>query len=194
MFRSIRFPTARPLLAIAALFLCSGLVRVALAIEAVPSADTAADQTEAVAAIQLQCEGEPGTEQLLAEIGKRQRQLDEQTRAITDRMAALRVAEAEVSHDLNLLREAEARLDARLAFAATALTDDVGRLVAMYENMKPKEAAALFQTMDPEFAAGFLGHMRPEAAAQILGGLPPEVAYAISVIMAGRNAATNTDS
>jgi hypothetical protein len=42
--------------------------------------------------------------------------------------------------------------------------------------------------MDPEFAAGFLGRMRPDAAGAVMAGLSAEKAYAVSVILAGRNA------
>jgi flagellar motility protein MotE (MotC chaperone) len=66
-------------------------------------------------------------------------------------------------------------------------------LTAVYETMKPKDAAALFEAMQPEFAAGFLGRMRPEAAGAILAGMSPEAAYAASLLLAGRNAAVPRD-
>jgi flagellar motility protein MotE (MotC chaperone) len=47
--------------------------------------------------------------------------------------------------------------------------------------------------MDPGFAAGFLGRMRPDAAAAVLAGMDPAAAYAISAIIAGRNARAPTD-
>jgi flagellar motility protein MotE (MotC chaperone) len=75
-----------------------------------------------------------------------------------------------------------------VAVADQAADADVTRLVTMYENMKPKEAAPLFEVMAPDFAAGFLARMRPDAAASVLAGLNPKTAYTISVIMAGRNA------
>ncbi|MEP4475030.1 MAG: hypothetical protein ABJ024_08265, partial [Lentilitoribacter sp.] len=75
-----------------------------------------------------------------------------------------------------------------MALANTAAEDDLVRLTAVYENMKPKDASALFEQMEPGFAAGFLGRMRADAAAGILSGLSPQVAYSISVILAGRNA------
>jgi flagellar motility protein MotE (MotC chaperone) len=75
-----------------------------------------------------------------------------------------------------------------LALADGAAEDDLVRLTAVYEAMKPADAAALFQTMAPEFAAGFLGRMRAEAAAAVISGMTPESAYSISVLIAGRNA------
>ena len=82
----------------------------------------------------------------------------------------------------------EDELKATLALADGAAEADIERLTAVYQAMKPKDAAALFETMAPEFAAGFLGRMPPEAAAAILSGMSPEAAYGVSVIVAGRNA------
>jgi flagellar motility protein MotE (MotC chaperone) len=104
----------------------------------------------------------------------RQRALDDAAQRIDDRLAQIAVAEQQ-------LRET-------LALSNNAAEDDLARLTTVYENMKPKDAAALFEAMKPEFAAGFLGRMRPDAAANIMAGLKPDFAYTISVILAGRNA------
>ena len=105
---------------------------------------------------------------------------------------ALRVAEQEVTEKLAALTGAEAALRATLALAETAAESDLSRLATVYENMKPKDAAALFTEMTPEFAAGFLGLMQPEAAAAIMTELEAPVAYSISVMLAGRNALVPT--
>ena len=85
------------------------------------------------------------------------------------------------------------RDDRALALADGAAEKDIQKLTAVYQAMKPKDAAALFETMSPEFAAGFLGRMPPEAAAAILSGMSSEAAYGVSVIVAGRNAAAPKD-
>ena len=107
---------------------------------------------------------------------------------IAVRKKALDVANLEIDRRLAVLEEAEASLRSMLALADTAAEDDLSTLTTVYENMKPKDAAALFEEMEPAFAAGFLGRMRPDAAAGIMAGLSPQVAYSISVILAGRNA------
>lgn len=104
------------------------------------------------------------------------------------RNKALKVADAEITKRLATLEQAEENLRRTLTLADSAAENDLARLTAVYESMKPKDAAALFQTMEPDFAAGFLGRMRPDAAAAVMTGLPPDVAYSISVILAGRNA------
>ena len=107
---------------------------------------------------------------------------------IEDRMKALQIAEQTVDQKLAALQDAEEALSKTLSMADGASEADLTRLTAVYEKMKPKEAAPLFETMDPAFAAGFLARMKPEAAAGILARLSPQAAYTVSVILAGRNA------
>jgi flagellar motility protein MotE (MotC chaperone) len=118
----------------------------------------------------------------------REDHISSQEAALADRLAALALAETAIEGRLAEMTAAEAKLSATLALADGAAENDLGRLTAVYEAMKPKDAAALFETMAPEFAAGFLGRMRPEAAAAVMTGLAPETAYGISVLLAGRNA------
>lgn len=127
------------------------------------------------------------------ELRDREERVAKAERALADRMRALEIAEATVDSKLAELAAAEERLSATMARSQTAAEDDVSRLTSVYENMKPKEATEIFARMAPEFAAGFLGRMRADAAAQIMSGLEPEKAYAISVLLAGRNAGAPTE-
>ena len=111
-----------------------------------------------------------------------------QEAALQDRLAALGLADSAINTRLAELAAMEEELRATLAMADGAAEEDIAQLTAVYQAMKPKDAAALFETMAPEFAAGFLSRMPPESAAAILSGMSAEAAYGISVIVAGRNA------
>ena len=100
----------------------------------------------------------------------------------------IRVAREAVERSLAELGEAREALEARMIASAGASEEDLGRLTAIYEGMKPKDAAALFEAMDPEFAAGFLARMAPDAASAVFSRMPPLTAYAVSANIAGRNA------
>lgn len=134
-----------------------------------------------------------GMTRMLAAFEEREARLERLEFDIEQRRKALEVADQEITERLVVLEQAEATLRSMLAVADTAAEQDVQTLTAVYENMKPKEAAALFEEMEPSFAAGFLGRMRPDAAAGILAGLTPQTAYTISVILAGRNAEVPPD-
>ena len=130
---------------------------------------------------------------LLSALRAREAAVAEREDQIAVRAKSLQVAQQEIERRIEALEAAEQRLSATLALADTAAEDDLARLTAVYENMKPKEAATLFQAMEPEFAAGFLARMRPDAAAKIMAGLEPQNAYSISAILAGRNAGAPKD-
>ena len=130
---------------------------------------------------------------VLGALHTQQSDLDKREEALADRLSALNLAEQEIQKNLKARQSAEAKLAKTLSLADEAAEGDLARLTAVYENMKPKEAATLFEEMSPDFAAGFLGRMRPDAAAAVMAGLTAPAAYTISVILAGRNANVPTE-
>ncbi|WP_420004676.1 MotE family protein [Arenibacterium sp. LLYu02] len=144
-------------------------------------------ETQAPAAGHAATPGSAEMQAMLAAFKKREEMLDMREAEIEDRMKALDIADQAIQKKLADLQEAEQKLLSTLSLADGAAEADVTRLTTVYEQMKPKDAAALFETMDPTFAAGFLARMKPEAAAGVMAGLSPEAAYTISVVLAGRN-------
>jgi flagellar motility protein MotE (MotC chaperone) len=125
---------------------------------------------------------------LAAALVGRESHVREQEEAVAERMAALALADEAITKRLDELKTAEEELKQTLSIADGAAEKDLARLTAVYEAMRPADAAVLFQTMAPEFAVGFMGRMRPEIAASVLAGMKPDKAYSISVLIAGRNA------
>ena len=134
------------------------------------------------------CVPDPELDGLFEVIKSRTEQLDVQELALLTREKDLEAAEILIQSNLERLVAAEDRLAKTIDMVDGASEDDLGRLTTVYESMKPKTAADLFSQMTPDFAAGFLGRMSPKAAGEIMSGLTPEDAYAISVVLAGRNA------
>lgn len=189
-----RSPSRQVLPVIAVLLIGSGLVRLGeeagqvLAQEAMP-----AEMIAVTTVPETTCAGIEGPEELLAAFRARESRVAEREAQVDERTALLAQTEERLTSMLAELEQAEASLAATLALAETAAQDDLGRLTAVYENMKPVDAAALFTEMDPAFSAGFMSLMRPDAAAAIMTNLSPETAYSISVILAGRNAGAPTE-
>lgn len=125
---------------------------------------------------------------MLASLREREQRIIQREADLDRREAAVAEARGQTESLLASLTEKEAELARTLTIADEAAEADITRLVAVYESMKPKDAAPLFAVMDPRFAAGFLGRMRPEASAAVLAGLEPQKAYEISAELAGRNA------
>lgn len=168
---------------VAGLLVASALVRIATHTGA-----ALAEEQQDASKTPVVAEQAVETDALLAAFQAREARLAEGETQLRNRLQALRVAEMEIEEKLEALRAAEQALSATIAQADSASANDLTMLATVYENMKPKEAAALFAEMPPAFAAGFLGMMRPEAAALVMTELPPETAYSFSVVLAGRNA------
>ncbi len=178
-------PRPKALGALVILLAASAFIRVGTT--ASHALDTATADAEPAAP--LACETETSIQAMLAEIKAREENVQERESRIALREQAVALAAHEAETRIAALEAAETKLAATIAQADQAAEKDVDRLVAVYERMKAKDAAALFAEMEPEFAAGFLARMKPESAAAVMAGLEPKTAYAISVFFAGRNAA-----
>ncbi|SEQ01325.1 MotE family protein [Thalassovita taeanensis] len=184
-----RRPGKGALSLIACLLLGSALIRLGMgAGQALAKADPAPHTPTAAPVVQETCETPEDYRAMIEAFQVRKIRLDRQETQMRDRMQALAIADREIETRMSALQQAEENLRATLALADQAAEGDITRLVAVYETMKPKDAAALFEEMDPDFAAGFLARMAPEAAAGVMAGLSPQSAYTISVVLAGRNA------
>ncbi|WP_050761443.1 MotE family protein [Jannaschia sp. CCS1] len=111
---------------------------------------------------------------------------------IADRERAVEAAQLLVEERLAVLEAAEQRLEGLIQTSDTAAEADITRLTEVYQTMEADQTAALFAQMDPNFAAGFLTRMTPAASGAIMAELDPVAAYAISVVIATRNAAAPT--
>ena len=127
---------------------------------------------------------------MLDTIREREASLNSEDERISARLEILNSVEVEFERKRQELEDAEKKLAATLAQTDDAVLRDIAQLTAVYENMKPKNAAVIFDEMDPNFSAGFLIRMNPQAAADILSSMETNTAYEVSVIMANRNIAT----
>lgn len=168
---------------VAMLFAASGALRLGSGIGAALAKSES--ETAAAAPQTMTCEMPSALSEALT---LREGRVAAQEASLKDRLAALALANAAITRRMEEMKAVEAELKATLAQADGAAEKDIQNLTAVYQAMKPKDAAALFETMSPEFAAGFLGRMPPDSAAAILSGMSSEAAYGVSVIVAGRNA------
>lgn len=182
-------------LVIAVLLAASGVVRLFGGTGAAIAREVAAlaPDKAPVESVQAVCPAAPEIDRLLVAIREREDAADARDAANAARAEQLDEASALIAEQMTALAEAEAALADTIASAEAAAENDLSQLTTVYENMKPKQAAAVFEEMDPEFAAGFLGRMRSDAAARIFAGLQPATAYSISVILASRNVDVPTE-
>lgn len=177
-----------PLITVSCLLVFSAVIRIGLhgdiAFASVSPGSNEPDQS---------CEIAPDLAAALDAVKQRQNQLDQKEQKLASLGQALEQSKLELATQLQDLIQAEADLSKTLTVAKTAAQSDLSQLADVYTAMKPKQAAAVFEEMDPDFASGFLALMPAETAAHILAGMTPAKAYALSAILAGRNANVPTE-
>ena len=132
-----------------------------------------------------QCEGTP--EAMLRSIKQERDLLADQKEALARRAAEVDLAAETVQIERARLGELQGEVESLLAKVEQAHTADVDRLVALYQNMKPKDAAGIMNDMDIEVTVMVLGTMAERDAAPIMAALNPVRARAVSQIILERS-------
>jgi flagellar motility protein MotE (MotC chaperone) len=122
--------------------------------------------------------------QLLRAIDERSRQLDAWSSELAARARMLEAIEARANEQVQALRAARTSLEGTLERVDREAEAEIARLVKIYENMKPKEAARIFEAMPAEIAAGFVRRMAEQKSALVMGNLDARHAYAITLALA----------
>ncbi|KAA9009953.1 MotE family protein [Histidinibacterium aquaticum] len=99
------------------------------------------------------------------------------------RRAEIDLAREQLSIEASQLSDLKAELQEVLAQVEAAHQGDMDRLINLYRNMKPAEAAAIMNELDLEVTVTLLGAMEERDAAPILAQLAPVRAQAISRII-----------
>jgi flagellar motility protein MotE (MotC chaperone) len=107
---------------------------------------------------------------------------------LAERETTLNAAAAQIERRLGELDAARAEFTSAAQKVADARGAELGKVAAVYSNMKSTQAAAIIDGMDSRFAAGLLAEMSGESAAAIVAAMDPKKAYAVTVLMANRAA------
>ncbi|WP_353475755.1 hypothetical protein PVT71_24525 (plasmid) [Salipiger sp. H15] len=141
--------------------------------------------TAAAADPALLCEG--GPEELLESIRAERELLVAQKARNAQNEAELDLARETLEVEQQRLADLKVELEGLLEKVKAAHTSDVDRLVALYRNMKPKDAATIMDDLDIEVSVMVLGTMNERDAAPIMAALNPVRARAISQIILERS-------
>lgn len=191
------------LMVLAVCFVASALVRVGDVVAALPDRKASSDlineapnddPDKAGSAKKAKPAKVSAPQDVIAELKRQRELLDAREAELAEREQQLKALNKRMKDRLEELKSERKRLEETAVVVNDAAGKDVRRLAAMYEQMKPKQAALIFDKMAPSFAAGFLSEMRPEAAAPILQNMQAEKAYAVSLMLAGRNIGRGDDA
>jgi flagellar motility protein MotE (MotC chaperone) len=128
-----------------------------------------------------------GAERLILErLQERRQQLDTRARELDIREGLLSAAEKRVEARLAELKEVEAHIAAASEKKDEAETIRLKSLVAMYENMKPRDAAKIFDRLELGVLIDVASQIKPRTMADILAQMSPDVAEHLTVELASR--------
>ena len=124
---------------------------------------------------------------LAAAVKDRMYSLDSRETSIADRESELKTYEAQIDKRLAELDEANEQLQSKIQIVQDARGEDIRKLAAIYEGMKPTQAGEIINEMDAKFAAGLISSMNSEQAALVVANMDAKKAYLVTVILANRN-------
>jgi len=111
---------------------------------------------------------------LLGELGARQKQLDDMDRALAERQRIVAASEVAMQEKMAAYAKIIDDYKARDQASHDMSDADLLRLVRIYENMSPRDAAAIFNVLDMHVMVRVIDHMNPRKASAIMAGMLPE--------------------
>ena len=115
-----------------------------------------------------------GSGEAVAErLGARRKALEAREAELEMRMALVEAAEKRIAERTSALEVLEARIDALVEEKKASDDRQFNSIVAMYETMKPKEAAAIFDQLETSVLVRVAGAIPPRKMAQIMAKMTP---------------------
>jgi flagellar motility protein MotE (MotC chaperone) len=128
----------------------------------------------------------PAELRLLQSLGTRRGELDQREKSMETQIALLAAAESKLDKKLKALEALKAEMKGMVGQAAEKEKAEIGRLVRVYENMKPKDAAAVMAQLDDRVRLPVAGAMKERSLAAILAQMPPVEAKRLTEKLAAR--------
>lgn len=123
---------------------------------------------------------------ILGRLQERRQELEARARELDIREGLLNAAEKRLEIRLSELKDIEVRVKAAVAVKEGADGARFKSLVAMYENMKARDAAKVFDRLDLPTLIEVTSQINPRRMSDILGQMSPEVAERLTLELASR--------
>jgi len=131
--------------------------------------------------------------ELLGMLSERRAALDEREQRLDLRAAMLETAKAKLTEQLEQLKALRASIEARIEEHDEAEEAELGRLVKIYERMKPKAAAAIFDRLDMEVLLEVVARMSETKASAVIARMEPARARQLTSELAAREELARLD-
>ena len=127
-----------------------------------------------------------GERAILERLQDRRKELDTRSRELEMRENLLKATEKRLDAKVAELKDLEARVKAAMGARDTAEAKRFESIVAMYENMKSKDAARILERLDMKILVEVVSGMKPAKMSEILAQMTPEAAERLTVELAHR--------
>ncbi len=133
----------------------------------------------------LEIGGSAAERAVLESLGKRRENLNEQEGQLDLREKLLRATEERIEKKMSELKKLGESIDTKVREQQEQEDQEVANLVAMYENMKPKDAARIFDRLRMPVLLKVVRRMNPRKMSGVLAKMDPERAEDLTVAIAG---------
>jgi flagellar motility protein MotE (MotC chaperone) len=124
---------------------------------------------------------------------QRKEELDLREKELSELEEELQKQKVELDKRLTQLDEMRAQIAQTLKDRVEVDTEKVNKLVDLYSNMKPKQAADIIGSLNEELAVEVMAKMKKKNAAEIMNLLQPEKARILSEKYTGYRRISSTD-
>ena len=126
----------------------------------------------------------PGERAILERLQDRRKELDNRDRELGMRESLLKVTEKRLQAKVAELKDMEARVNEAIGNRDKAEAQRFKSIVAMYENMKSKDAARILERLDMRILVEVANKINPRKMSEILASMTPEAAEKLTVELA----------
>ncbi len=123
---------------------------------------------------------------VMQRLAERRQQLEARAQKLELREKLLKATEKKLQEKLDELKQLEARIAAAVETEKKERSDEFKDLVALYENMKPKQAATIFNRLDMDVLLSVAQNMKTRKMSAILAQMNTEVAQRLTVELVAR--------
>jgi len=127
-----------------------------------------------------------GERAILGRLQDRRKELDSRSREMEMRESLLKATEKRLDAKVAELKDLEARVKAAMGSRDQAEAKRFKSIVAMYENMKSKDAARILERLDMKIQVEVATEIKPAKMSEILASMSPDAAERLTVELARR--------
>jgi len=123
---------------------------------------------------------------VLESLAKRRKAIDKRERELKLQQNLLKAAEKKIESRIAELKKIEQRITEQFTKEEKRKADSLKDLVALYENMKPQDAARIFNRLEMDVLVGLAEQIKPRKMASVLAKMTAENAERLTLELAAR--------